>query len=193
MNTDLIVQTIARHISLTPSEVVRFKACLQQKTIKRKSFLVKPGEVCQYETFVVKGCLRVYHVDAGGSEHILYFAVEGWWAEDLCSFLTQTPAEYAIEALEDSELLQIHKDELDRLFEDVPKFERFFRIALQNAYIAHQQRIRQHLSLTAEERYRQFTRKYPQLEQRIAQKHIATYLGVAPESLSFIRHNMVRN
>jgi CRP-like cAMP-binding protein len=115
------------------------------------------------------------------------FGVEDWWVGDLYSFLTQTPSTYFIQALETTEVLQINKAQLDELYERVPKFERFFRILLQNAFIAQQNRINQNLSFTAEQRYLDFITKYPHLEQRIPQKHVAAYLGMTPVFLSMLR------
>jgi CRP-like cAMP-binding protein len=120
------------------------------------------------------------------------FAVEEWWTGDLYSFLTQTPGNFIIDALEDTELLQISKDDLEKLYECVPKFERFFRLILQNAFVAQQQRINQNLSFTAEECYLHFIKKYPQLEQRLPQKQVAAYLGITPEFLSMIRRKLAR-
>jgi len=120
------------------------------------------------------------------------FAVEDWWTGDLYSFLTQTPATFNIDALEDTEVLQISKPNLEKLYESVPKFERFFRFQFQNAFVAQQQRIMQSLSFTAEERYLHFINKYPQLEQRIPQKQVAAYLGITPEFLSMLRRKLAK-
>lgn len=190
MTEDLIIKNISQHIQLDNREIDYFFSLLQQKNIKRKEFLLRPNEICKYESFVIKGCLRSYTIDDAGIDHILMFAVEGWWTGDLYSFLTQTSANFIIDALEDTELLQISKCDLDKLYENVPKFERFFRIILQNAFIAQQQRINQNLSCTAEERYIQFIKKYPQLEQRLPQKQVASYLGITPEFLSMIRRKL---
>ena len=187
MNLDLILKNVSKHISLDAAEIDFFKSLLKPKELKRKEFLVHEGEVCKYECFVVKGCLRTYNIDKNGFEHIVMFAIEDWWTGDLYSFLTQTPAAFSIDALEDSVLLQISKDNSEKLYKVVPKFERFFRIILQNAFIASQQRIMQGQSLCAEERYEQFKKKYPNLEQRIPQKQIAAYLGITPEYLSMMR------
>jgi len=192
MTEDLIIGNISQHIQLDNCEVNYFLSLLQQKTIGRKEYLLRPDEVCKYESFVTKGCLRNYTVDNAGIDHIVMFAVEGWWTGDLYSFLTQTPSEFIIDALEETELLQISKCDLEQLYERVPKFERFFRIILQNAFVAQQQRINQNLSFTAEERYLQFIKKYPQLEQRVPQKQVAAYLGITPEFLSMIRRKLTR-
>lgn len=187
---DLILQNISKHIQLTEVETDYFTSVLQIKRIRRKQYLIQEGNVSRYEAFVNKGCLRAYHVDEKGQEHIAQFAIEGWWIGDMYSFLTSTPARLNVDALEDSELLCIDKPSLEELYLQVPKFERFFRIILQNAFIAHQQRIIANMSKTAEERYLEFIKHYPQLEQRVPQHQIASYLGITPESLSRIRKQL---
>jgi CRP-like cAMP-binding protein len=190
MNTDLILQNISRHIQLDKTEIDFFISLLQPKKIKRKEFMLKQGNVCKTENFIVKGCLRTYTIDDNGFEHIVLFGIEDWWVGDLYSFLTQSPATYFIDALEDTEILQITKSNLDKLFEQVPKFEKFFRLILQNAFIAQQQRINQNLSFTAEQRYTNFITKHPQLEQRLSQKQVAAYLGITPVFLSMLRRKL---
>ena len=190
MEVTLILSYISKYISLDKTEADFFISLLEERTVKRRDFLLKQGQICRYESFITKGCVRTYTLDDNGFEHIVLFGTETWWAGDLFSFLTQTPSDYFIDALEDSEVLQISKPNLDKLYEVVPKFERFFRLILQNAYIAQQQRINQNLSLTAEERYIQFLRKYPALDQRISQKQIAAFLGITPVFLSMIRKKL---
>jgi CRP-like cAMP-binding protein len=192
MNFDLLLRNIARHIQLDQTEIDFFITLLQTKNLKRKEFLLKQGEICKTENFINKGCLRVYTIDENGFEHIVVFGIEGWWVSDLFSLFTNAPSIYYIDALEDTELLQISKPNLDKLYERVPKFERFFRVILQNAYIAQQQRINQNLSLQAEQRYLNFIDKYPAFEKRIPQKQIAAYLGITPVFLSMLRKKLSR-
>ncbi len=190
MNTEPILKNIAKHITLDKEEEAYFISLLQQRTIKRKGFLLKQGEICRTEHFITSGCLRSYTIDENGFEHIVMFGIEDWWVGDLYSFLTQTPATYFIDALEDTELLQISKDNLDKLYTRIPKFERFFRIILQNAFIAQQKRINQNLADTAEQRYLDFRKNYPALDQRVSQKQIAAYLGITPVFLSMLRRKL---
>ncbi len=192
MNTVLILQNISRHIQLDKTETDYFLSLLKTRKLKRKEFLLKEGEVCKTENFIVKGCLRVYTIDNNGVEHIIMFGIEDWWVGDLYSFLTQTKASYFIDALEDTEILQITKSDLEKLYKRVPKFERFFRLILQNAFIALQQRINQNLSFSAEERYLDFISKYPKLEQRLTQKQVSAYLGITPVFLSMLRKKQSR-
>jgi CRP-like cAMP-binding protein len=190
MNTDLILQNVGRHIQLDKTETDFFISLLETKKLKRKEFLLKQGDICKTENFIVKGCLRTYTVDDNGFEHIVMFGIEEWWVGDLFSFLTQNPATYFIDALEDSEILQISKANLDKLYERVPRFERFFRLILQNAFIAQQQRINQNLSFSAEQRYLDFITKHPNLEQRLSQKQVSAYLGITPVFLSMLRRKL---
>lgn len=186
---ELIRSHIARYIDLTEDEFLFFTSLLKHHKIRRKQYLLQAGDLCRYESFVIKGCLRAYSVDDKGQEHVLQFAMEGWWIGDLHSFLTSMPSVYNIDAMEDSEVLQLDKDSLDKLYKTVPKFERFFRLIIQNAFIALQQRVSGTMSEKAEDRYNEFINKYPQLEQRIPQHQVASYLGITPEFLSRIRSN----
>lgn len=190
MTTDLILKNVSRHIQLDEKEKAFFISILQSRKLKRKEFLLKPGEISKTENFINKGCLRTYTVDANGFEHILMFAIEDWWTGDLHSFLTQSPATYFVEALEETEVIQYTKEDLERLLAEVPKFERFYRIMLQKSLISLHQRITQNLALPAEERYLNFMRKYPQLQDRLSQKQVAAYLGITPIFLSMLRKKL---
>lgn len=192
MDTDLIFQNISKFINLDKAETDFFISILQYKLVKKKQFLLRPGEICKYKIFVTAGCLKNYTVDENGFEHIGMFAVESWWTGDFHSFLTSKPSVHYIEALENTEVLLISKENAEKLYEKIPKFERFFRIQFQKALVSLYQRIHLGISLSAGERYLQFIDKYPQLEQRITQKQVAAYLGITPEYLSFIRRRVVK-
>jgi CRP-like cAMP-binding protein len=180
-------QNIAKHISLSDTEVEQFCNLFKLQTIKKKQFLLQKGEVCKFEGFVNKGCFRVYHIDAKGFEQVLYFAIEGWWITDIDSFTNQKPSQLFIEALEDGEVLLINKPDKEKLYEEFPKMERLFRIMTQKTHVALQRRMIDNLSKTAEERYIDFIEKYPQLSQRLTNLQIAAYLGISHEFLSKIR------
>jgi CRP-like cAMP-binding protein len=183
----LILANFALHITLTDAETAYIQSVLQHKTIKKNGVLLGEGKVCRNIYFVNKGCLRMYHTNRQGTEHNICFYPENWWAVDIASFSRQHPAFYAIAALEDTEVLFISYTALEKLYTDVPKFERFFRILTQNGFNLYQRRITALLSKTAEERYRAFGKQYPGLGLRIAQKHIASYLGITPVFLSRLR------
>jgi CRP-like cAMP-binding protein len=190
MNTDLLLANISRHISLTPEEADLFTNRLQARSLKAGDFLLREGEICRHETFVTKGCLKTYYQDKDGFEHIMDFSIEEWWADDLYSFFTQTASRSHIRALEDTDVLQISKGELEILYQKIPKLERFFRVLFQNAYITQRERINLTLSMQAEERYRLFIQRKPYAEKRFSQKDIASYLGITPQFLSVLKKKM---
>jgi len=187
-NYDLILKNISKHIQLEASEVTYFTSLLEHKTIPTKSYIQKENQPCNYLTFVNSGILRAYFLNKEGKESTIMFALKDWWVTDMHCFEHKLPAMLNIVAIEKSELLQISKTNLDTLLKEVPKFERFFRIIFQKAYIREQLRVIENLSLTAAERYENFANKYPQIIQQVTQKQIATYLGITPEFLSVIRN-----
>lgn len=192
MSFDLLITNISKRISLTAEEIDYFTSLLRSKTLETGEYLLREGEICKFETFVVKGCLKSYYVDDNGFEHIIDFSIEEWWADDLYSLLTQTASKSNIKAIEDTNILQIGKSDLELLYQRVPKFERFFRILFQNAFITQREQINQALSASAEERYLLFIKKKPYAEKRFSQKDIASYLGVTPQFLSTLKKKLGR-
>src|SRR5437762_3619440 len=127
---DLVLKNISKFVQLTPDEEIRVTSILRGKKIRKRQYVLHEGEICRYQFFVNKGCLRAYHIDDKGLEHVVQFAIEDWWIGDVYSFLTSTPARLNIDALEDSEVLYFDKPTLEQLYIDVPKFERFSRLSI---------------------------------------------------------------
>lgn len=190
MELELLLANISRHISLTQEETDFFVSLLQQKSLQSGEYLLREGEICRHESFIVKGCLKSYYTNEQGEDHILDFLIEEWWADDLYSFLTEKAATTYIKALEKTTVLQIGKQQLEELYKKVPKFERFFRLLFQNAYISQRNQINSLLSVPAEERYLYFLKQKPYAEKRFPQKDIASYLGITPQFLSVLRKKM---
>ena len=187
---ELLFQKFDEKIQLTEEEKLLSKSFFIPKKLRKKQYLLQEGDVCKYVAFVEKGILRSYTVDDKGNEHILQFAFEGWWMADQYSFLTGEPSIYNIDALEDCELLLLTKQAEEQLLEKLPKFERFFRLLLQNNLIATLKRLESSLSDTAEEKYNQLIQSCPTLAERIPQHMIASFLGITPETISRIRKQM---
>jgi len=184
---DLIFSNFDMHIVLSDDERGYIASKLEHKTFKKNEVVLNSGEVCRTIYFVNKGCLRIYNTDAEGQQHNILFCPENWWCVDITSFSGQSPAFYSIQALEETQVFYISYAVLEQLYIEVPKLERFFRILTQNGFNLYQRRVTSNLSKTAEERYSLFHKLYPKLEQRIAQKQIASYLGITPVFLSMIR------
>src|ERR1700754_3401689 len=189
---EAIDRFVAKYIHLSDEELNFFHCILKHRQVRKKTFLLQEGEVCDFEAFVLNGCIRSYYLDTEGVETILLFAVEDWWVSDLTSFSEQKPSNLFIETLEECELLSIDYKNKTRLFEKIPAFERMFRLMVQRALGVLQQRFYASVSQTAEERYLQFMDKYPQIAQRVPQHQIARYIGVSPEFLSKVRSTMYK-
>lgn len=189
---DLLLENVSKFIHLESNEKEIFISYLKQKKLKRKQILLDEGEVCKYSAFVTEGCLRGFTVDKNGDEHVLSFAPPDWWIADMYSLISQKPGILTIEALEDTEIILLSKAHQEKLYIEIPKFERFFRILIENSLVANQQRIIDNMSLTAEERYKIFCKRYPTLIDTLPQKQIASYIGVTPEFFSRMRSGLLR-
>jgi len=190
MDYSPLLKNIAKHIQLEKSETDYFVSRLSVREVGKKESVLQEGEPCNVINYVQQGALRAFYRDGEGNQNIIMFALPDWWVTDMYSFVSQKPAMLNIDALEDSIIIQLRKDDLEKLYQKVPKFERFFRIIMQNAYVREQLRVIENLSKPAEERYKSFLAKYPQVVQRVPLKQIASYLGITPEFLSVIRKNM---
>ena len=183
----LILNNFAMHIALAPDEQEQALSFFQIREVKKRTWLLQAGETDRHIYFIKRGCLRMFYTDKSGGEHNIGFYPENWWVCDNVSFFKEKPSANAIQAMENSEVYYISLPQLEKLFQTIPKFERFFRILSQNGFELYERRITSQLYKTAEERYLEFRKRYPGLEQRIAQKHIAGYLGITPAFLSMMR------
>lgn len=187
-----ILENIAKHVTLTPEEQELFLSKTETKQFKTKTILLSAGEVATCTYFVNSGILRSFNINDNIIEHVLHFACEGWWIGDMYSYISGKPGNLFIEVLEDSEVVIITKENQQQLYQEIPKLERFFRILAENSLVAHQERLMDNLSLTAEERFEKFCSKYPTLIQKVPQKHIASYIGVTPEFFSKMKSRLLK-
>lgn len=192
MQTKLLIKYFNDFLTLTEDEAVAVESSFIERKVKKRQFILQEGEVSSYNTFVVEGCFKMYFIDDKGKEHNLQFAIENWWIGDIGSFHSEEASRLYIEAMEHSVILQIKKEDQLKLFVEHPKFNRIFRVFTENALVAAQRRILQNISSTAEERYLDFSKRYPYLFNRISNVQIASYLGVTPEFLSTIRKRITK-
>lgn len=192
VTTQPLLDYFNKLIPLDNEEQELVKAKFHPHLFLKKQFALQHGDVCEYFYFVVRGCLRLYKVDEKGVYHILQFATENYWILDITSFHKKTPAILNIDALEDTMVLRINHSDLLDLYTRAPKFDRIFRVLLENHFMHQQQRMTQLFSSTAEERYQLFLETYPHLLNRLSQVQIAAYLGVSPEFLSRIRSRIAK-
>ena len=190
MNSQIILQNISKHISLTPDEEEYFTSLLIEKTYKSEQLITKEGSISKYITFINKGCCRTFILDKNGFEHILSFASKDYWVGDLYSRTQQKSGILYVQAMEETEVLQMSLSNLNALYLKIPKFERMFRILSENAYIQTQNRVMEFLSLSAEERYYRFLDRFDAIKDQLPQKQIALYLGVTPEFFSRMKKKL---
>lgn len=175
-------------VPLNEEEKELIRAKFHSRLYRKRQFVLQEGDVCTQFNFVVRGCLRMYKIDEKGSTHILQFAIENYWINDLGSFHGVKPSSLNIDALEDTVVLQVSREDLISIYIQAPKFDRIFRVLIENAFVRLQERLLQNISSTAEERYQSFLDLYPKLTNRLSQVQIAAFLGVTPEFLSRLRN-----
>jgi CRP-like cAMP-binding protein len=189
---DLLLQNISeKEVQLTAPEIEILKSLFTLKKLRKHQYILQEGTVSTHDNFVIKGLARTYRVDEHGQEHILRFTPEDWWTGDLASFLSGQPSIYNIDCLEDTEILRISFADLETLYEKVPKMNKYFRILYQKSIISYNIRLSSALSKSASERYSEFLKRYPQIDQRVPNHLIASYLGITPQSLSRIRNQIM--
>tara|TARA_R110002049_G_scaffold202967_3_gene373465 strand:+ start:580 stop:1164 length:585 start_codon:yes stop_codon:yes gene_type:complete len=192
MNIQPLLNYISNYISLTEEEEAFLTSKVSYRKYLKGQYIVQQGDVCKYECFVISGCTKTFHVDDSGQEHIVMFSIENWWTSDMGSFITQTPADYNIQCIDNTELIMFSFDVIEELYTEIPKLERFFRLIIERALVASQKRIVRNFSLSAKDRYLYFTNQYPKIEKLIPQYMVASYLGITKEFLSKIKSGLIK-
>ncbi|MGI4835427.1 MAG: Crp/Fnr family transcriptional regulator [Janthinobacterium lividum] len=169
------------YLALNNEERAQLGRRVVERWLKRRQFVLQQGDVCRHYTFVVAGCLKLYSVDEKGTEHMLQFAAENDWINDIGSFHAEQPSQFYLEAIEPAVVLQLEKPNLLYLYRHYPKFNLNFRVIIENKFVELQQRVLQNISSPAEERYRSFLSQYPGLATRLPNTQIAAYIGITPE------------
>ncbi|SNS78184.1 cAMP-binding domain of CRP or a regulatory subunit of cAMP-dependent protein kinases [Ekhidna lutea] len=191
MEFESLINYLNQHIDLSSHEVSILKDQAKIRTYLKGQYIVQQGDICKYENFVISGCAKTFFMDKDGNEHVVMFALENWWTADLGSFISQEPADYNVQCLEKTTVIQFTPEALEHLYSEIPQLERFMRIIIQKAFVASQKRIVRNHSLSAKDRYLLFREQYPEIEQRVPQYLIASYLGITKQFLSKIRAELV--
>lgn len=176
--------------NFSDEEFEKFVSFLTPVTLKKKEFFNVQDEHCRYLGFVNSGCLRAFHTDDKGDEFTMYFAFLNWWVGDKTSFYSGTSARFSIQALEDSEIFRADKTKWEKALDEIPIFEKWYRVKTRKSYEATQQKIIDTQTESAEEKYKKLLKNSPEIVQRIPQHYIASYLGIKPQSLSRIKKNI---
>lgn len=185
-------KNILKYVDLSADELAKLCSFYTVRAIGKNERILSEGQVCEFEGYVLEGCFKIFYEDDNLHEHILYFAIEDWWVLDIGSFVSGTPSRLNIQAMEDAVILTIDRAQKERLYNEMPKVEKLFRIMNQKSLAAMQLRMISMLYQDAGQRYLAFVEKYPTLSQRIPQHQIAAYLGISHEFLSKVRKKILR-
>lgn len=184
---EVLFSHIEEKVALSDSDREAIRHFFVPKKLRKRQYLLQEGDLCKSMAFITQGLLRTYNIDDKGNEHMSVFGWEGWWLSDFNSFLTGQPAVFNIDAIENSELLLISRSDYEPLTLAVPIMDRYFRILYQNSIVTKERRLMNSITYTAEEQYLRLAQAQPQIIERVPQNLIASYLGLAPETLSRIK------
>ncbi|TDQ11223.1 Crp/Fnr family transcriptional regulator [Pedobacter metabolipauper] len=189
---EILAAYLREKAGLNNEELKLVEAVTVVKKLRKRQYLLQEGDISHYNCFIAKGCLRLFRVSTDGAEHILKFGVENWWMSDYESYNSGLPAKGNIDALEDSELLLIKKENFDALCKEIPNFQSFITRLEAKSFDVSQNRILSNISESAEEKYENFIKSYPAFFRRVPLHMIASYLGVSRETLTRVRQKYVR-
>jgi CRP-like cAMP-binding protein len=192
MEVQSLLNYIGNYVSLTSEEEAFLISKVAYRKYLKGQFILQQGDICKHQCFVVSGCTKTFHVDDSGQEHIVMFSIENWWTSDMGSFISQIPADYNIQCIEQTELIMFSSDVMEELYAEIPKLERFFRQIIERALVASQKRIVRSFSLSAKDRYLYFRNQYPKIEKLIPQYMVASYLGITKEFLSKLKKELLQ-
>lgn len=178
---------LEKFITISEDEFESISSYFHMADIKKKQNLMVEGEISKFKYFVVQGCLRKFFINEKGVEQTTEFAIENWWLADNEAFEKQKSSRFYIQAVENSTIVMIDFHSQEKLLENHPVMEKYFRMVYQRAYAAAEKRIRYLYEMSKEEYYIHFSTLYPWFIQRIPQYLLASFLGFTPEYLSEIR------
>lgn len=185
-----IISEMYKNVSFTETELAIIQPVLKKKFFKKGEILISPDKTVYHKYYVYSGCLRAYHIDKNLKEHTVLFAIKDWWITDLNAYYNTTKSNLIIEVIEDAIVYEIPKKEIEILYSKIHKLETFYRKKIEKGFASYQNRILENSLKSAEEKYISFIKNYPEIEKKVKNYHIASYLGITSESLSRIRKNL---
>lgn len=190
MSSDNFKQHLNKFVDVSDAEFSEILSFFKTVSVRKKDNLQEEGRICRLHFFVLNGCLRKFFINEKGVEQTTEFAIENWWMTDQFAYERQMPSGFYIQAVEKSEVLTIDFQAQEKLLQQFPQLERYFRYVYQRAFAAAQMRIKFLHDLSREKLYHFFVEQQPQFAQRIPQYLLASYLGITPEYLSEIRNKL---
>jgi len=177
-------------IPLPEGQQEKFARLVSEKKLKKNENFISAGEFPKTIAFVNKGLFRYYYANALGEEFTKGFLAENSILSSYSAMVQKRGSYFSIQALEDSEIEVVRYPDFIKLFDSYPEWNSLLLTMLQKGFFTKEERERQFLLFDAEKRYQSFLKDYPNLEKRIKQHFIASYLRITPESLSRLRRKM---
>ena len=187
------IKEVFKGLIFTENEIKLIESVFHKIKMVKGDIILNQGDIADAQYYIYSGCLRAFHIDGQGKEYTIHFGIKDWWIADFTALSSLEKAIMTIEAIQDSVIYKLSKENKDDLYNTIPKIERFFRIKLERSFATFQKRILASLSLPAKERYLHFITSHPDIEKHIKNYHIASYLGITTESLSRIRKELSNN
>ncbi len=179
-------------IEFSEKELELLIEAIPTKYYEKSSILLKEGEISTKSFFIIKGCVRLYY-NVDGVEKTAYFYAENQFVTAFESYTKKTPSTYYFECIEDCTLAILSYDMEQLLFQKFPKLDILSRLILEEELSIYQNIVATFITLSPQERYLNLVKNHTDLLNRIPQYHLASYLGVSPESLSRIRKRISNN
>jgi len=177
-------------MELTPEEACIVDECIPVKSFKKGTVLLSEGKVANTAYYVVKGLVRAYLVKDDGEERTTRFMIENEPCVNLDSYVNQTPSTYYLECMEDCELSVVTQEKEKELSERFPPYQELCKMDIEKQFGKAQNELAQYIVSKPEERYTELLETRPELIQRVPQYHLASFLGITPESLSRMRKRL---
>ncbi len=193
MHTRLIENFSSKNVQLNEQEIALVQSLFVYRKYRKNQYILQQGDIARHETYVISGLARTYLLDDKGQEHVISFNPEDYWIGDLYSFHTGKPTQHNIDCLEDTNVLQITKQDSEKLLREIPKLAVFYMHLYRNSVVSYHHRVGSSLSKNAMERYKEFQERFPLIEQRVPNHQIASFLGITPQSLSRLRKQYLIN
>ncbi len=185
-----LMQWISKSIEIPVGLEDALLSISDSRQLKKGDFILKSGEIVKKTYFIIDGCLRSYLYDQSGKEHTIQFATKNWWISDYRAYFSRKTASLNIECIANAHVIEMNWSDLDWIYNKFPTVESFQKTNLEKHLVSLNTRIQSQLELGAEERYLKFIKDYPEVAEYAQNKHIASYLGISPQSLSRLKANL---